>query len=92
MVKFQRVNCLTIFVESNQGDEDTTLIQKLTLLGSSGSRWGGGLRGRAMGGAAAPCEKYGLLIPLPRHPPIHFVRTGDTFNVAEIKDISKEDK
>ncbi|KAI7836452.1 hypothetical protein COHA_009669 [Chlorella ohadii] len=52
LVKFTKVNVLTIFVESNQGDEGTTIIQKLAVFGS----------------------------------------TGDSFNVAEIKDLSKEDK
>lgn len=50
LVKFQRVSCLTIFIESNQEDEDTTLVQKLAVFGSA----------------------------------------GDTFNVADIKDVSKE--
>ncbi|KAL4529264.1 hypothetical protein Ndes2526B_g04093 [Nannochloris sp. 'desiccata'] len=36
LVKFNRVNCLTIFVESNQGDEDTTIIQKIAIQGSAG--------------------------------------------------------
>lgn len=35
-MKFNRVNCLTIFVESNQGDEDTTIIQKIAIQGSAG--------------------------------------------------------
>ena len=35
-VKFQRVNVLSIFVEDNQGDEDTTIIQKIVLTGSGG--------------------------------------------------------
>ncbi|PSC75971.1 PITH domain-containing protein [Micractinium conductrix] len=52
LVKFTKVNCLTIFIESNQGDEDTTIVQKLALFGSS----------------------------------------GDSFNVAAIKDVSKEEK
>eukprot|EP00243_Klebsormidium_subtile_P004922 TRINITY_DN19169_c0_g1_i1.p1 TRINITY_DN19169_c0_g1~~TRINITY_DN19169_c0_g1_i1.p1 ORF type:complete len:176 (+),score=30.46 TRINITY_DN19169_c0_g1_i1:275-802(+) len=34
-VKFQGVRSLTIFVESNQEDEDTTKIQKIVLLGST---------------------------------------------------------
>lgn len=50
LVKFSRVNCLTIFVESNQGDEETTVVTKLVLLGSG----------------------------------------GDTFEVKDIKDVSKE--
>jgi hypothetical protein len=50
LVKFSRVNCLTLFVESNQEDEETTIIQKLAVLGTP----------------------------------------GDTFNVSEFKDISKE--
>lgn len=36
VVKFSRVNCLSVFVESNQGDEDTTRIEKISLLGSEG--------------------------------------------------------
>lgn len=36
-VKYQRVNCLTLFVENNQGDEDTTIFNKLVILGSQGS-------------------------------------------------------
>ncbi|KAL4854274.1 PITH domain-containing protein [Chlorella vulgaris] len=51
LVKFSKVNVLTLFVESNQGDEDTTIIQKLAVFGSG----------------------------------------GDTFNVAQIKDVSKEE-
>ena len=35
-VKFQRVVKLSIFVESNQEDEETTVIQKLAIYGSSG--------------------------------------------------------
>lgn len=35
-VKFTRTNCLTIFVESNQGDEETTIVQKIAVLGSGG--------------------------------------------------------
>lgn len=34
LVKFTKVNCLTLFVEGNQGDEDTTIIQKLAVFGS----------------------------------------------------------
>lgn len=37
-VKFSRVNCLTIFVESNQGDADTTIIQKIAILGQTRER------------------------------------------------------
>ena len=40
---------LTVFIESNQGDEETTIVQKVAVFGSG----------------------------------------GDTFNVAEIKDVSK---
>ena len=36
LVKFQRVNVLTIFIESNQGDADSTVVQKLAVYGSSG--------------------------------------------------------
>ncbi|EFN56865.1 hypothetical protein CHLNCDRAFT_144492 [Chlorella variabilis] len=43
------VNVLTVFIESNQGDEETTIVQKVAVFGSG----------------------------------------GDTFNVAEIKDVSK---
>lgn len=50
LVKFNKVFCLTIFIASNQEDEDTTVIQKLAIFGSA----------------------------------------GDSFNVSEIKDISKE--
>lgn len=35
-VKFQTVTKLSIFVESNQGDEETTVIQKIAIYGSSG--------------------------------------------------------
>ncbi|GMH32214.1 hypothetical protein BSKO_00048 [Bryopsis sp. KO-2023] len=35
-VKFQQVNTLTFFIESNQGDEDTTKITKIIIYGSSG--------------------------------------------------------
>lgn len=35
-VKFQNVNALTIFIESNQGDEDTTKVSKIQILGYSG--------------------------------------------------------
>lgn len=38
VVKFSRVNCLTIFVESNQGDEETTVVQKLAVLGTAGDK------------------------------------------------------
>ncbi|KAL4420910.1 hypothetical protein ABPG77_001251 [Micractinium sp. CCAP 211/92] len=51
LVKFTKVNVLTIFIESNQGDEDTTIVQKLAIFGSG----------------------------------------GDKFDVAAIKDISKEE-
>lgn len=34
-VKFQNVNNLTIFIPDNQGDEETTRIQKLTLIGKT---------------------------------------------------------
>lgn len=51
-VKFSRVNCLSIFVESNQEDEDTTIIQKIAILGSA----------------------------------------GETFDVKDIKDVSKQDE
>lgn len=50
LVKFQRVSVLTIFVADNVGDTESTVIEKLAILGSS----------------------------------------GDSFNVAEIKDVSKE--
>ena len=36
LVKFQKVNVLTIFVGSNQGDEETTIIQRIALTGTSG--------------------------------------------------------
>ncbi|KAK9806283.1 hypothetical protein WJX72_008448 [[Myrmecia] bisecta] len=35
-VKFQRVNVLTVFIEDNQGDEDTTRVQKIALFGQGG--------------------------------------------------------
>jgi len=38
LVKFSRVNCLTLFIESNQDDEETTVIQKISILGNSGDR------------------------------------------------------
>ncbi|KAL6767327.1 PIT1 [Auxenochlorella protothecoides x Auxenochlorella symbiontica] len=50
LVKFQRVSVLTIFVADNVGDTESTVIEKLAILGSA----------------------------------------GDSFNVAEIKDVSKE--
>ena len=37
-VKFSRVNCLTIFIESNQEDEETTIIEKIAILGNSGEK------------------------------------------------------
>lgn len=37
-VKFQAVNVLTIFVEDNQGDQDTTRLHKIALFGSSGEK------------------------------------------------------
>ena len=37
-VKFQAVNVLTIFIEDNQGDEETTRIHKIALFGSSGEQ------------------------------------------------------
>lgn len=49
-MKFQRVSVLTIFVADNVGDTESTVIEKLAILGSA----------------------------------------GDSFNVAEIKDVSKE--
>lgn len=38
-VKFSRVNVLTIFIESNRGDEDTTIIHKICILGESGQKF-----------------------------------------------------
>ena len=35
-VKFQSLTCLSIFVASNQGDEDHTRIQKIAIFGQSG--------------------------------------------------------
>ena len=35
-VKFQSLTSLSIFVASNQGDEDSTQIQKLAIFGQSG--------------------------------------------------------
>ena len=37
-VKFQSVTKLSIFIESNQGDEETTVLQKIAIFGSSGER------------------------------------------------------
>lgn len=50
LVKFNRVHCLTLFIQSNQEDEDCTILQKIAFLGTA----------------------------------------GDTMNVAQIKDISKD--
>lgn len=36
LVKFQGVNWLTIFVESNQEDEETTVIEKIVVQGIAG--------------------------------------------------------
>lgn len=36
LVKFQRVNVLTIFFASNQGDKETTIIQQISLIGTGG--------------------------------------------------------
>ena len=36
LVKFAKVNVLTLFVEGNQGDADTTVVQKLAVFGSGG--------------------------------------------------------
>ena len=33
--KFQGVNCLSIFIESNQGGEDTTQVSKIVLSGTT---------------------------------------------------------
>lgn len=35
-VKFQNVTCLSLFIESNQQDEDTTRVTKITVQGFSG--------------------------------------------------------
>ena len=35
-MKFQSVNTLSVFVESNQGDAETTIIQKIAMQGSMG--------------------------------------------------------
>ena len=37
-VKFQSVTKLSIFIESNQADEETTVLQKIAIFGSSGER------------------------------------------------------
>lgn len=34
VVKFARVNSLTILIASNQGDEESTIIQKIALIGT----------------------------------------------------------
>lgn len=94
------VNVLTIFVESNQGDEDTTIIQKLAVFGSSAFV-------HAPTAVHAACNYVVRFAPHPRmwclcvqpadpahRPPACCLpaAAGDSFNVAEIKDISKEDK
>jgi hypothetical protein len=35
-VKFQNVTMLSIFLEDNQGEEETTQVQKIILYGSAG--------------------------------------------------------
>jgi PITH domain len=35
-VKFQNVTTLTIFIEDNQGDEETTKLQKIVVCGTAG--------------------------------------------------------
>ena len=37
-VKYSKINWLTIFVESNQGDEETTIIEKIVILGTGGEK------------------------------------------------------
>lgn len=37
-VKFQNVNAVTIFIEDNQEDEETTKVMKLQLMGLSGEK------------------------------------------------------
>lgn len=39
IVKFRNVNCLTVFVETNMDDADTTTIQKIILLGEQGQKF-----------------------------------------------------
>lgn len=51
-VNFQNVNCLTIFVENNQGGEPTTALSRLVLIGSTAShtdmsRFGGSSAGNS---------------------------------------------
>lgn len=36
LVKFQRVNVLTIFFASNQGDKESTIVQQISLIGTGG--------------------------------------------------------
>ena len=36
LVKFQRVNVLTIFFASNHGDKETTIVQQVSLIGTGG--------------------------------------------------------
>lgn len=50
LVKFNRVHCLTLFIQSNRDDEDSTILQKIVFLGTA----------------------------------------GDTMNIAQIKDVSKD--
>lgn len=35
-VKFQSVSKLSVFIEDNQGEEETTRVQKIVLYGTSG--------------------------------------------------------
>ena len=37
-VKFNMVNCLSVFIADNVGDEDATVVQKVTVLGSAGEK------------------------------------------------------
>ncbi|KAK9789218.1 hypothetical protein WJX73_010513 [Symbiochloris irregularis] len=37
-VKFQAVNVLSIFIESSQGDEETTRVHKIAIFGNSGEK------------------------------------------------------
>lgn len=103
LVKFNRVNVLTIFIESNQGDEDTTVVQKLALFGSGAPppppllrhcAWEARLTSHAPG-----CCWIGRSISFRRQLSAAELATqspacaaGDSFNVAEIKDVSKEEK
>ena len=73
LVKFGGVNVLTLLVADNQGNEDTTIIHKIVLLGSPGQTFNVGESAAATaageGQAPAPaCHARRLSHP-PTHPP-----------------------